>query len=109
MSVFTPRQISRVVRHFIIHPHDAYLIRLSRELVGGGCSIPLHEDSPRGRDCSSIPGVTDVSCYNGACRVDGCMPGYRVSSNRRTCYNDEQLRIIKELIPTPYKLSVDLI
>ncbi|KAF9651976.1 hypothetical protein BDM02DRAFT_3126613 [Thelephora ganbajun] len=74
----------------------------------GGCNIPLDANSPKGQDCSAIPGVASVSCYNGACRVHECMPGYTISADESTCHDENQLRIIKEIIGNPYKMAVDL-
>lgn len=109
MSVLTPGQISRVVCRFTIHLRGVHLVLTSSALVGGGCNVPLHENSSRGQDCSSIPGVADVSCYNGACRVYECMPDYTISSDQSTCHSEDQLRIIKELVANPYKMAVDLL
>jgi hypothetical protein len=106
MSVSTPRPISRVVRWSSIRPRDMPYPDCH---AGGGCNIPLHKNSPRGQDCSSIPGVADVSCLNGACRIYECMPGYTISFDQSTCHSEDQLRIIEELIKNPYKMAVDLL
>ena len=106
MSVLTPRVISRVVRRCSLLPHD---VPYPDRHTGGGCNIPLHKKSPRGQDCSSIPGVADVSCYNGGCRVYECMPGYTISFDQSTCHSEDQLRIIKELMENPYKMAIDLL
>ena len=43
---------------------------------GGGCMFPLTAYSPIGEDCSTLPGVADVSCLGGKCVVPRCLPGY---------------------------------
>lgn len=55
----------------------------------GGCSIPLHRDSPRGTDCTSLPGVADVSCMNGSCYIHRCMPGYQLAFDNSMCMDEE--------------------
>ena len=37
--------------------------------------VPLTAYSPRGRDCTAIPGVADVSCEAGECVVRRCSHG----------------------------------
>jgi len=66
--------------------------------IGGGCSILLDTYSPRGRDCSAIPGVSGVSCDNAACIVHECMPGYAISYDRNTCYDEDQFSLAKEVV-----------
>ncbi|KAI0081126.1 hypothetical protein K474DRAFT_1588492, partial [Panus rudis PR-1116 ss-1] len=51
----------------------------------GGCAIPLTLGTPRGIDCTAIPGVRDVSCHAGQCIVHRCSPGYVVSLDRTFC------------------------
>ncbi|KAI0783350.1 hypothetical protein C8Q75DRAFT_810936 [Abortiporus biennis] len=51
----------------------------------GGCAIPLNARSPHGIDCTAIPGVSDVSCGAGSCRVHSCLPGYSVSMDKTYC------------------------
>ena len=58
-------------------------------VLGGGCSIPLHRGSPLGVDCTSLPGVADVSCMNGSCYVHKCMPGYQLSFDNSMCMDEE--------------------
>ncbi|GAA5903789.1 uncharacterized protein JCM6883_001986 [Sporobolomyces salmoneus] len=38
-----------------------------------------------GVDCSSLPGVADVACVNGFCRVEGCTSGFVFDFRKRTC------------------------
>jgi len=66
--------------------------------IGGGCSIPLDAYSPRGRDCSTIPGVASVSCRNAGCVVHECMPGYAISYDKSTCYDEDQFSLAKEAV-----------
>ncbi|EPQ53283.1 hypothetical protein GLOTRDRAFT_46015, partial [Gloeophyllum trabeum ATCC 11539] len=51
----------------------------------GGCVTPLTKYSPRGEDCSSLPGVQDVSCTRGSCVVLRCQRGYTVSADHSAC------------------------
>jgi len=55
----------------------------------GGCSIPLHRGSPLGVDCTSLPGVADVSCMSGSCYIHKCMPGYQLSVDNSECMDDD--------------------
>lgn len=57
----------------------------------GGCSIPLHRGSPLGTDCTSLPGVADVSCMKGSCYVHKCMPGYQLAVDNSMCMDDETI------------------
>ena len=57
--------------------------------LGGGCSIPLHHGSPLGDDCTSLPGVAEVSCLSGSCYVDKCLPGYQLAVDNSMCMDDE--------------------
>lgn len=59
---------------------------------GGGCAIPLNPSAaPDGEDCTSLPGVSDVSCIRGGCVVHRCMPGYEVSASGASCvYNEDK-------------------
>lgn len=59
--------------------------------LGGGCSIPLHRGSPMGVDCTSLPGVADVSCMNGSCYVQKCAPGYQLAADNSMCLDDETI------------------
>ena len=52
---------------------------------GGGCAFPLTPHSPFGQDCTGIPGVADVACQSGKCRVWRCMPGYVLSLEGTHC------------------------
>ena len=54
-------------------------------MIGGGCTIPLSQGTPHGMDCTSIPGVADVSCATGTCVVHRCLPGYVVSLDKTYC------------------------
>lgn len=38
-----------------------------------------------GVDCSAIPGVAEVACVNGYCRVDSCTAGYVYDFRKRSC------------------------
>lgn len=51
----------------------------------GGCVLPLTPYSPLGEDCTSLPGVADVSCLSGQCVVRRCLPGYVVSHDGTGC------------------------
>jgi len=51
----------------------------------GGCMYPLTAYSPIGRDCSTIPGVADVSCLGGECVVQRCLPGYLPAPDGTSC------------------------
>jgi len=69
----------------------------------GGCSVPLHESSPLGVDCTSLPGVADVSCRAGSCLVHRCMPGYQIAHDRSMCVDVEVLE--KILLESDYHLA----
>lgn len=60
--------------------------------LGGGCSIPLDTSSPEGRDCTSIVGVSDVSCVMGRCVVHRCVHGYDVDVTGTSCiyYSEDE-------------------
>ncbi|KAI0074391.1 hypothetical protein K474DRAFT_66776 [Panus rudis PR-1116 ss-1] len=51
----------------------------------GGCAVPLTLSSPVGVDCTTIPGVADVSCVTGSCAVHRCLPGYARSTDGSFC------------------------
>lgn len=53
----------------------------------GGCVLSAFNPpgQQQGRDCTDIPGVFDVSCVEGHCIVDRCMPGFEVSSDGSLC------------------------
>ncbi|GAA5965244.1 hypothetical protein JCM3765_006368 [Sporobolomyces pararoseus] len=38
-----------------------------------------------GVDCSALPGVAEVACVNGYCRVDSCTSGYVYDFRKRSC------------------------
>ena len=52
---------------------------------GGGCMYPLTAYSPIGKDCSTLPGVADVSCLGGECVVHRCFPGYVPALDSTSC------------------------
>ena len=45
-----------------------------------------------GVDCTSLPGVADVSCMRGSCYVHKCMPGYELSVDNSMCMDEETVR-----------------
>ena len=47
--------------------------------------FPLTAYSPIGRDCSTLPGVADVSCLGGECIVNRCLPGYVLAFDGTSC------------------------
>jgi hypothetical protein len=47
--------------------------------------FPLTAYSPIGRDCSTLPGVADVSCLGGECIVNRCLPGYVPAFDGTSC------------------------
>ncbi|TDL20478.1 hypothetical protein BD410DRAFT_687907, partial [Rickenella mellea] len=51
----------------------------------GGCAMPLHSHSPRGVDCTAIPGVADVACDSGECDVRSCKSGWAISPSGTSC------------------------
>ncbi|KAF9078552.1 hypothetical protein BDP27DRAFT_1309749 [Rhodocollybia butyracea] len=59
----------------------------------GGCPVyfsPSHSGhQDLGVDCTSLPGVSDVSCSNSVCSVEKCLPGFKVSSSGQQCERDE--------------------
>jgi len=58
----------------------------------GGCAIPLRGNGPHGdgEDCTSLPGVSDVSCIRGECMVHRCMPGYDIHMSGSACVYSEE-------------------
>lgn len=57
-------------------------------IVGGGCPIDLLSSESRaglGVDCTTLPGVADVSCIAGGCAVHKCLKGYKVSRSGQHC------------------------
>ncbi|EJU06037.1 hypothetical protein DACRYDRAFT_19364 [Dacryopinax primogenitus] len=51
----------------------------------GGCVIPFPGMRPTGQDCTQIPGVSDVSCIQGTCRVSRCAEGFTRSDDGTEC------------------------
>ncbi|KAI0705545.1 hypothetical protein C8Q76DRAFT_801292 [Earliella scabrosa] len=51
----------------------------------GGCITPLDAHSPRGVDCSALPGVVDVACTTGLCVVHRCADGFTASRDNSSC------------------------
>jgi len=51
----------------------------------GGCSLPLLPTDPIGVDCTTIPGVHDVSCHGNRCVVQRCKDGFNVSGDQTSC------------------------
>jgi hypothetical protein len=47
--------------------------------------VPLTTHSPVGKDCSTLPGVADVSCLGGECVVRRCLPGYLPALDGASC------------------------
>ena len=41
--------------------------------------------TPAGRDCTAIPGVADVACAEGACRVKRCARSCEISIDGLEC------------------------
>ncbi|KAF8260047.1 hypothetical protein EI94DRAFT_1812253 [Lactarius quietus] len=65
-------------------------VHTARDLEScGGCVLPLTPYSPIGKDCTSIPGVADVSCQSGECIVHRCMPGYVLSRDGTSCISTQ--------------------
>ncbi|KAF8147746.1 hypothetical protein K438DRAFT_1625980 [Mycena galopus ATCC 62051] len=53
----------------------------------GGCiySDDLPRSSPHGKDCTAIPGVSDVSCVKGQCVIRKCISGYNLVGTSSEC------------------------
>ena len=47
--------------------------------------MPLTAYSPKGKDCTAIPGVADVACQFGECVVRRCLPGLVPSASGSRC------------------------
>ena len=62
--------------------------------------LPLTPFSPIGQDCTSLPGVADVSCLSGGCVVHRCMPGYSLSHDGSHC-TPAQAHIPQPYISSP--------
>lgn len=45
-----------------------------------------------GVDCTSLPGVADVSCMSGSCYIHKCMPGYQLSIDNSECMDEDTVR-----------------
>ncbi|KIK68321.1 hypothetical protein GYMLUDRAFT_68188 [Collybiopsis luxurians FD-317 M1] len=43
-----------------------------------------------GVDCTTLPGVANVACVRGACSVNKCMPGFKISRSGQHCEVDER-------------------
>lgn len=84
-----------------LHLHNlAYrqiLILYISQSIGGGCTIPLTLPSAPltlddmltfGVDCTSLPGVRDVSCTRGVCAVRRCERGWVVSRDGQRCHRE---------------------
>lgn len=52
---------------------------------GGGCVLPIFAKQKRGKDCTNIIGVLDVSCIDSTCVVHACKDGFVVSHDESTC------------------------
>ncbi|KAL0948025.1 hypothetical protein HGRIS_010651 [Hohenbuehelia grisea] len=59
-------------------------VRTSLESCGG-CMYSFDNAPATGRDCSAIQEVNSVSCVAGACQVQSCRLGYRVSGDGSNC------------------------
>ncbi|KAJ6632538.1 hypothetical protein B0H10DRAFT_2159670 [Mycena sp. CBHHK59/15] len=57
----------------------------------GGCSYAAHSNpfEAAGEDCTSLLGVSDVSCIKGQCIVHKCMPGYDINDGHSECIYSE--------------------
>ncbi|KZT62223.1 hypothetical protein CALCODRAFT_505778 [Calocera cornea HHB12733] len=51
----------------------------------GGCVIPFPGMRPTGQDCTALPGVSDVACIQGTCRVSRCAEGFTLNEDGTTC------------------------
>jgi hypothetical protein len=47
--------------------------------------VPLNAYSPKGKDCTAIPGVADVSCLGGGCAVRRCLNGLVPALDGSSC------------------------
>lgn len=52
----------------------------------------------RGVDCTSLPGVLDVSCISGTCLIDLCQPGYTLLPRSRSRCVPTAGRVIENII-----------
>ncbi|KAI0094517.1 hypothetical protein BDY19DRAFT_988352 [Irpex rosettiformis] len=55
----------------------------------GGCIVPFGHNLATGVDCTAIPGVMDVSCAAGSCKISACQSGYRLSENKDYCVPED--------------------
>ncbi|KAF7328887.1 hypothetical protein MVEN_02518400 [Mycena venus] len=55
----------------------------------GGCPS-LYSDSLPGKDCTAIPGVSDVSCIKGNCVIHKCMAGFDLSGHSECIYSEDK-------------------
>ncbi|THH30635.1 hypothetical protein EUX98_g3549 [Antrodiella citrinella] len=75
----------------------------------GGCAVPLMRGTPRGIDCTAIPGVADVSCGAGSCVVHRCLPGYVPSLDRAFCIHKPSLGLeFESEIPAALAYGLEL-
>ncbi|KAF9030086.1 hypothetical protein BDZ89DRAFT_1132563 [Hymenopellis radicata] len=69
----------------------------------GGCAMDLLNSANGhglGVDCTTLPGVADVSCVAGGCAVHKCLPGYKISRSGQHCEEEkgilgEAMRIVE--------------
>jgi len=67
-------------------PRSWECIYTERDLEScGGCVVPLNAYSPKGTDCTAVPGVADVACLGGACVVRRCMKGLVPTFDASSC------------------------
>ncbi|KAE9396459.1 hypothetical protein BT96DRAFT_111382 [Gymnopus androsaceus JB14] len=77
-------------------PRDWECIDTQNDLEScGGCPIDVMSSltgaNGLGVDCTTIPGVSDVSCIAGTCSVNKCMPGFKISRSGQHCELVEEL------------------
>lgn len=56
-----------------------------------GCFDLFNDPSSCGtclHDCNTIPGAKTMTCVNGACKPEGCFPGYTMWVDGMTCIKD---------------------
>ncbi|GAA5878349.1 hypothetical protein JCM16303_002743 [Sporobolomyces ruberrimus] len=49
-----------------------------------------------GVDCSALPGVANVACVEGFCKVEGCTAGFSFDFRKRTCVPSGLWNVQKE-------------
>ena len=59
------------------------------QISGGGCIVPPTAYSPKGRDCASIPNVTDITCKWGQCIICHCLHSLMQSADGSSCVSKE--------------------